>query len=292
MGSEMSRAEGAEAEAARRVADARWPEGVRCPRCDSASVAERSRPGRRWPQWRCRDCRMEFTAVTGTALHGTRRTPSSVERRNPSGPSIQVVLQQSRLSDSRAADRSGEDPPTRLSAASNSVINALRQRPDGASIAKVAEIAGISGRHARRVLQGLASLGLVLRYDGWVRDGHRSRRKRLWQLSYSPECVQMLKHIPRFRAAAPEPAVSGAVPPQFWPQFWSGAEGGELDLARDELHIAGTLIGGLDLSAEAWALRHVSAATLEKLVETRGYDTGDVGKLIRSELRRRQRAAA
>ena len=232
---------------------------------------------------------MEFTAVTGTALHGTRRTPSSVERRYRP---IQAAFQQFQLSDGRAADRSGDDPSTKPSAASNSVINALRQRPDGASVAKVAEIAGISDRHARRVLQGLAALGLALRYDGWVRDGHRSTRKRLWRLSYSPECVQMLNRIPRWRAAAPEPAVIGAVPPQFWSQFWSGAEGGELDLARDELHIAGTLIGGLDLPAEAWALRHVSAATLETLVETRGYDTGDVRKLIHCELRRRRRAAA
>jgi len=89
-----------------------------------------------------------------------------------------------------------------------------------------------------------------------------------------------------------DPSVPGAVPPQFWPLFWSGAEGSELSLERDELHIAGTLIGSMDLSAEAWAVRSVSTETLTALAGTRGYDTGDTAKLIRSELRRRSRVAA
>jgi len=53
----------ADVNAARRIADVRWPDKIICPHCGSLRTAERARPGRRWPQWRCRDCRGEFTAV-------------------------------------------------------------------------------------------------------------------------------------------------------------------------------------------------------------------------------------
>lgn len=172
------------------------------------------------------------------------------------------------------------------------MIAALRQRPMGATASKASEIAGISLRHARKTLRRLADSGLVSSRDGTVPDGHRSVRKRLWRLTYSPECLTVIKHLPRQRAAMPEPAVGDAVPPQFWRLFWSGAQGSELSLARDEMHIAGTLIGSMDLSAEAWALRHASTKTLERLAGTRGYDSGDVHALIRSELRWRDSVPA
>ena len=153
-------------------------------------------------------------------------------------------------------------------------------------------MATVSERHALRSLQRLAAKGFAGSRDETVRDGHRSAAKRLWRLTYSPDCVRLVKHLPRHRAAMPEPAVHDAVPPQFWHLFWSGAQGSELSRSRDEQHIAGTLIGSRDLAAEAWALRNVSVGTLEQLAETRGYDSGDVHALIRAELRRRRNVAA
>jgi len=278
-----------DAEAARRIADVRWPDKVTCPRCDSLRVSERKRQGRRWPQWRCRDCRKEFTAITGTAMHGTRMLPRAVERQMAKAQEKPYLPPTS--GDAGSTGNQSENTATRLSAGAKSVLNALRQRPAGATCGKIAEIAGISERHAHRILHDLSAAGIALSRVGVVRDGHRSTAKRLWELSYTPECVRLLGHLPRRRAPMSEPPVPGTVPHQFWPLFWSGAEGSELSLEHDELHIAGTLIGSADLSAEAWALRAVSAETLEALAGTRGYDTGDTAKLIRSELRSRRVAA-
>ncbi|MCQ3806096.1 MAG: transposase [Acidimicrobiia bacterium] len=277
----------ADVNAARRIADVRWPDKIICPHCGSLRTAERARPGRRWPQWRCRDCRGEFTAVTGTSMHGTKTSPSIVERR------LSETRQTPYLpatGDSGSTDQV-EDPSMGLSAGARSVLNALRQRPAGATVGKISVIAGISERQTRRVLHKLSTAGIALGQDGIVRDGYKSTIKRLWALTYTPECVRLLGYLPRRRAPMSEPSVPGAVPPQFWPLFWSGAEGSELSLERDELHIAGTLIGSMDLSAEAWALRSVSTETLTALAGTRGYDTGDTAKVIRSELRRRSRVA-
>lgn len=267
----------ADAEAARRVTEARWPDGIRCPHCNSRRATERHRPERRWPQWRCLDCRREFTAVTGTTKHGTRLSPSQVEQRQR---------------EERAAGSRDDDPARRFSRGAKEVLNALRQRPNGATVRKVAEITGISERHTRRVLHRLAEAGLARERDGLVRDGHRLAPKRLWELTYSPSCVRLLGHLPRQRAPMSAPPDSDTVPPQFWSLFWSGAEGAEVSLARDELHIAGTLIGNRDLSAEAWALQSVSSETLEVLANSRGYDAGDTGSLIRSELRSRRSVTA
>src|SRR5690606_11884291 len=47
---------------------ARWPNGVRCPRCSSELVRRLStRPTR----FDCRDCRYRFSVTSGTPLHGT-----------------------------------------------------------------------------------------------------------------------------------------------------------------------------------------------------------------------------
>jgi transposase-like protein len=50
----------------------RWPEGIRCPRCESASVARHGRdeaqPHRQ--RYRCAGCGARFDDLTGTALAG------------------------------------------------------------------------------------------------------------------------------------------------------------------------------------------------------------------------------
>lgn len=269
----------ADSEAAARLARQRWPDGVRCVHCGSPCVTVRNRPERRWPQWRCRDCRREFTVVTGTALHGTRRRPNEVDQGCDS-----VTF------DGQAAAKDRSRP--KLAEGVISVINALRCRPDGATAAKIADLAGITAAHTRRLLRRLESEGIASVREAPVRDGHRTRSRVLWALSYSPRCVRLLRDAPRTRVKRYRCPVDGAVPPQFWHLFWSGAEGGELRLPRDELHVAGACIGSADLAAESWALRNVSSAALETLAESRGHDTGDVNRRIRHEIRRRNADAA
>ena len=48
----------------------RWPEGVRCPRCDSSSIAKTNSQRPKQP-YRCRKCRRDFSVKTGTVLHGS-----------------------------------------------------------------------------------------------------------------------------------------------------------------------------------------------------------------------------
>jgi transposase-like protein len=50
----------------------RWPDGVRCPRCESASVARHGRDDTRphRQRYRCKACGARFDDLTGTALAG------------------------------------------------------------------------------------------------------------------------------------------------------------------------------------------------------------------------------
>ena len=50
----------------------RWPEGVRCPRCESAAVARHGRDDARphRPRYRCAACGARFDDLTGTAPAG------------------------------------------------------------------------------------------------------------------------------------------------------------------------------------------------------------------------------
>ncbi len=58
------------AAAERWFVETRWPDGVRCPRCDSDNVQERST---RKPQpYRCRACRKDFSVKVGTLMQGSK----------------------------------------------------------------------------------------------------------------------------------------------------------------------------------------------------------------------------
>ena len=50
--------------------DVRWPDGARCPDCDSANVA--AIPNLKPMPWRCRDCRRHFSVRTGTVMAHSR----------------------------------------------------------------------------------------------------------------------------------------------------------------------------------------------------------------------------
>ena len=51
---------------------ARWPEGVRCPFCDSTNITERT--SRKPQRFYCteKECRRNFSVKTGTAMHGSK----------------------------------------------------------------------------------------------------------------------------------------------------------------------------------------------------------------------------
>ena len=47
----------------------RWPDGVACPECGSTNVQERA--SRKPQPYRCRDCRYDFSAKTGSVMQGS-----------------------------------------------------------------------------------------------------------------------------------------------------------------------------------------------------------------------------
>ena len=49
----------------------RWPEGIRCPFCDSDGISPR-KTSRKTPQYRCRTCRKDFTVKTGTIMEDSK----------------------------------------------------------------------------------------------------------------------------------------------------------------------------------------------------------------------------
>ena len=51
------------------LAESRWPDGFRCPRCGSEAAIKL--PARRL--WRCRRCGRDTSVTAGTVLHRTRR---------------------------------------------------------------------------------------------------------------------------------------------------------------------------------------------------------------------------
>ena len=58
-----------EAKAEHLFVEARWPDGVRCVRCDSANVSPR--PTRKPAPFRCNDCRFDFSVKVGTVMEGS-----------------------------------------------------------------------------------------------------------------------------------------------------------------------------------------------------------------------------
>ena len=50
----------------------RWPDGIRCPRCDSSNIA---RPPDRQPlPYRCRSCRTQFSVKSHSALRSSKHS--------------------------------------------------------------------------------------------------------------------------------------------------------------------------------------------------------------------------
>ncbi len=53
----------------------RWPDGIRCPHCDSDRVSDVK--SRRPQPWRCKDCRRHFSHTTDTPMHDTKLGPQT-----------------------------------------------------------------------------------------------------------------------------------------------------------------------------------------------------------------------
>lgn len=49
----------------------RWPDGIRCPYCESDAISPRN-TGRKTPQYRCRDCRKDFTVKVGSIMQDSK----------------------------------------------------------------------------------------------------------------------------------------------------------------------------------------------------------------------------
>jgi transposase-like protein len=66
----------------------RWPEGVRCPSCDSEAVVrdgcDDTQPCRQ--RHRCKACASRFDDLTGTVLAGHHQPLRVCDRPPPSGP--------------------------------------------------------------------------------------------------------------------------------------------------------------------------------------------------------------
>ena len=62
---------GDDAKAEAWLIEQRWPDGMHCPYCDSESVSPR-KTSRQTPQYRCRDCRKDFTVKTGTIMQDSK----------------------------------------------------------------------------------------------------------------------------------------------------------------------------------------------------------------------------
>ena len=153
----------------------RWPDGVRCPRCERAHPAQRHRRSLR--HYRCRHCRCEFTVTSGTALHATKlglaRWAKAAYASDSGPPALAALLGVSaptarRVSclldrgESRGASRfaallnpcpaeadrwqapvlpptmsRSDDPIAGMAAGEKAVMNALRHRQMGATVAAV-----------------------------------------------------------------------------------------------------------------------------------------------------------
>lgn len=62
---------GDEAKAEAWLVAQRWPDGIRCPYCDSDAISPR-KSARKTPQYRCRSCRKDFTVKTGTIMQDSK----------------------------------------------------------------------------------------------------------------------------------------------------------------------------------------------------------------------------
>ena len=62
---------GDEAKALEWFLSRRWPDGIRCPECDSDAINHR-KTARKTPVYHCNTCKFDFTVKTGTIMHDSK----------------------------------------------------------------------------------------------------------------------------------------------------------------------------------------------------------------------------
>ena len=298
------------------MAALRWPDGVACTSCGSSEVTRTK--GRSVPGWRCRRCRRYFTVTSGTALHASKLALADWERAahaaDDSSASVAALLGVSAVTARRVSgalrsvgappgegrlggllampQRSrqapvppgGVDPLAGSPEAHRRILAALRVRFGGATAALTAKDSGVSVSHTRRCLRRLESEGFVRCRSARIPWGYRHRTVRLWELRLTEKTLDALPRLP-WRPASGEH--SARVPPEYWWLFWSSTSAADLRLPADSLQVAGTLVGGPDFRARAWALNCLPVETLAQLRTMRGYDTGDIAEMLDSAVAER-----
>lgn len=80
------------------------------------------------------------------------------------------------------------------------------------------------------------------------------------------------------------------IPPRFWCLFWSGLDPMFIRPPEHAWYVASRMLAPKGswrhLPAETWALQHLPARVLEKLLESRGYADGPVAERIRLAISR------
>lgn len=277
------------------ITAARWPDGLRCPKCHSDSVTRRQKSR---PAWRCGDCRADFTVTTDTALHASKAPLAAwvrvaVEDAAPVGVSDTTARNMRRVVESTGlspgaerlealltsrVDAAARGPLVGVSAGQRKILGMLRTRAAGATPGLIASETGLSSPHVRRCLRALRAEGFVESETVSVMWGYRPHRLTVWRLAMNERTIAALPQM-GWRPPAQEQPPTG-VPGEFWWLFWSGTCASRLRIPEDAVHIADTLIGGPDPSARAWAMECLPLWALRTTRTMHGYDTGEAARAL------------
>ena len=179
------------------------------------------------------------------------------------------------------------DPTADWTGTKRTVASVLRSRPRGTTTPQVAAAAGLSERRAQRTLRDLESQGFARLSQEKIPWGNKLLEVELWRLDLTEQCVRALAFLPRH----PVPVNSTCperVPPEFWPMFWSGVRGSDIELPRDAFHVACTLLDCPDRAAQMWALQHLPIATLKMCRTTRSNDHGEIATALDGAISERE----
>ena len=181
------------------------------------------------------------------------------------------------------------DPTADWTEAQRAVTGVLRNRPRGTTTPQIAAVAGLSERHVQRTLRDLAGHGFARFSEEKVPWGNNLLEVQLWHLDLTEQCVRALAFLPRL----PGPSDSTCpqrIPPEFWPMFWSGTRGSDIELPRDSLQVACSLLDCPDRAAQVWALQHLPIETLKLCRTMRGYDQGEIATALDAAISERGQA--
>ena len=294
----------------------RWPDGLRCPRCGSSDISGTPRRRRcrecrlpfRWSTrtalhatklpagaW-LRAARLDrpdaasVAAELGCSAPTARRvaslvggvglartaTPEAKLRMLLALPSPPPRRSSGRGLASAQPQRLLERRVRSLTRSERLVINALRRRAFGATVNTVAALSGVSTGHVRRCLRHIERLGWVVCESRSRLWGYQQLRLRVWRLTWSGSCAEMLGIVRREPVAEPPSGFDDMVPPEFWFEFWSGTPADKLRISTNGLLIALTLITNNNPAARLWALAEMPVDVLARCRQLRGCDAGPI----------------